>query len=130
MPLAKHYLYFLPYPALIAVKKTKKKPHKPAAGFTDEASSNSLSCTHTSCRTSTSPCVLHYALSASPVWLPAGAVRQRGSTSVKADVDVFIRAVTAAQDPFNTPAYLALFHARCSRGSVPSLWEICHVILT
>lgn len=69
-------------------------------------------------------------LCTSPVWLPAGAIRQRGSTSVKADVDVFIRAVTAAQDPFNTPAYLALFHARCSRGSVPSLWEFCHVILT
>lgn len=48
------------------------------------------------------------------VWLAAGGVRQRGSTSVGADVDVFIRAVTAAQDPFNTPAYLALFHARCT----------------
>lgn len=94
-----------------------KKTHKAAAGglvwFTDEASSNSLSCAYMSGRTPVPPRVLHYTLSAGPVWLPAGAIRQRGLTSLKADVNVFIRAAAAAQSPFNTAAYLALFHARC-----------------
>lgn len=94
--------------------------------FTEKASSNILSSTHMSGRTFISFVSPHSTpCSALTHRLCLAGCRRRPSErdlgSSKTDVDVFIMAVTAAQGPFNTQAYLAVFNA----GVVLGLGPVC-----